>query len=199
MLYDGFFHCLSKQERGSRVPVGQLSQIVNNYHTGVGTVTFKYFPDFPGAEFGTFIWLDEDRSSAHEEPFNDAVVFINDRYRDDRPMRRLIAAKELMHVFDTGAQKTDDPDKYRRLLKEIQDTPVQQDMSDQYAADRIALWKATIALIPPWIRAEFKAGWDSNDIKAPEIAARLWLPEATVSAAMGDYYDQMLARFVPDA
>jgi hypothetical protein len=32
--------------------------------------------------------------------------------------------------------------------------------------------------------------------KAPELAARWWLPEATVTAAMGDYYDVAFRRFV---
>lgn len=173
-----------------------LRDIVNVHHQGVGTVTFKFFDDFPGAQFGTFIWLDEERTSPHDEPYNDAVVFINSRYRDDRPMRRLIAAKELMHVFDTTEQKTGDPDKYRTLLKEIESTPIQEDMSQQYAADRVALWKAVIALVPPWIRDEFKGQWDSGAVKAPEIAARLWLPEVTVSAAMGDYYEIMFDRYL---
>ena len=176
-----------------------LRSIVNNHHAGVGTVTFRFFDDFPGAQFGTFIWLDEERTSPHDEAFNDAVVFINGRYRDDRQMRRIIGAKELMHVFDTEDQKTGDPESYRTLLKEIESAPVQEDMSPQYTADRAALWKATIALIPPWIRDEFKAGWASGEVKAPEIAARLWLPESTVSSAMGGYYDVMFKRLIGDA
>lgn len=157
----------------------------------------KHFQDFPGAQFGHFIWLEEQRSSAYEEPFNDAIIFINSKYRSDRPMRRLVGAKELMHVFDGPDQRTNTEEKFKDLLLEIESNPVSADFSDQYAADRFALWKATIALVPPWIRDEFKAAWDSGDVKAPEIATRLWLPESAVIAAMGPYYDRVMARLLP--
>jgi len=147
---------------------------------------------------GHFIWLDEDRTSAYDETFNDAVVFINSKHRNNRPMRRLIAAKELMHVFDEPGQKADTPEKFKDLLLEIEANPVAADMSDQYSADRGALWKATLALIPPWVRDEFRSEWLDGTIKAPELSARLLLPESAIKAAMGDYYERAMARFLPD-
>ena len=194
MQYKDLFSELSKLDRAARIEVESLRDIVNRHHAGVGTVTFRYFADFPGATWGNFIWLDEERTSAHEEPYNDAVVFINNRFSEERSMRRIIGAKELMHVFDNKEQRAGDPDTFRKLLSEIASKPIASSF-EPYGADRVALWKAIIALIPPWIRSEYKPQWDSQAIKAHELAARWWLPESVVSAAMGSYYDEASALF----
>lgn len=161
-------------------------------------MTTKFFSDFDGAQFGNFIWLEEERTSPYEEPFNDAVVFINSRFVKDLPMRRIIAAKELMHVFDDKSAQTDDRRKFVDLLTEIASSPVPADASERYAADRGALWKAILCLIPPWIRNEYLDQWNDQTIKAPELASILWLPENVVAAAMGAYYDVAVRRFLPD-
>ena len=59
-----------------------------------------------------------------EEPFNNAVIFINDLYQNDRPMRRLIAAKELMHVFDEAESQTRNEGHFRILISEIGSVPL---------------------------------------------------------------------------
>ena len=138
--------------------------------------------------------MDEERTSPHDEPFNDAVVFINDRFAEDRPMRRIIAAKELMHVFDTASQRAGDPESFRKLLADIASKPM-NGASEPYGADRSALWKAIVAMVPPWIRAEYLEQWRSQSIKVHELAARLWLPESIVAAAMGEYYETALRLF----
>lgn len=186
---------LAEKGQGKRVAIDALIQLVDLHHAAVGSITFKYFQHFPGAQHGNFIWLEEERTSPHEEPFNDALIFINSEFRQDRPMRRLIAAKELMHVFDGPNQRTATPQDFRKLINEIEAKPVSDDISAQYDADRMALWKATIALVPPWLRAEYLPAWNSGDVQAPELAARWWLPEVTVSSAMGSYYEKMCERF----
>ena len=198
MQYSAFFAVLAEKRTAARIEVELLSEIVHLHHTGVGKISFKYFQDFEGAQMGHFLWLEDERTSAYEEPFNDAVIFINSRYRDNRAMRRLVSAKELMHVFGTPEQRTDSSETFKALLMEIEANPVAQDASKQYEADRGALWQATIALIPPWIRDEFRQDWLDGKIKAPELAARWWLPESAVIAAMGDYYEKALARFLPE-
>lgn len=196
MKYSEFFKCLEERRPHPRVDVELLKAIVNDHHKGVGKVEFRFFQDFEGAEIGNFIWLQEERTSAYEEPFNDAVVFINDRFENNRPMRRTIAAKELMHVFDAPEERIGNKDTFRALLLEIESNPVAAESSLAYAADRGALWKATLALIPPWLREEFRAEWSAGSIKAAELAARWWLPENVITAAMGDYYERMYERFV---
>lgn len=196
MNFQSFFKCLAEKAPHPRVDVELLKQLVNDHHPGVGKVQFRFFQDFDGAEIGNFIWLEEQRTSAYEDPFNDAVVFINDRFENNRPMRRIIAAKELMHVFDAPEERIGNRDSFKALLLEIESNPVPTDASLAYAADRGALWKATLALVPPWIRDEFRAQWIDGSVKAPELAARWWLPENVVTAAMGDYYDRMYDRFV---
>ena len=198
MKYEQFIKVLQETKPTTRVLVEDLRRIVNERHEGVGQVAFRFFEDFPGAQLGSFTWLEDERTSPYQDPFNDAIVFINDRYRNDREMIRLIAAKELMHVFDTDEQKTDSPEKYKTLLKQIESSPIVDDQSEQYAADRVALWKATIALVPPCIRSEYLEGWRNGEIKAPEISAKLWLPDATISACMGDYYDVAVERFLSE-
>ncbi len=103
-------------------------------------------------------------------------------------MRRIVAAKELMHVFDAPGQRASDPALVRKLIQEINSKPLSEDSSEPYKADRFALWKATIALVPPWIRDEFIDQWRAGTVKAHELVARWWLPESVVSAAMGAYY-----------
>jgi hypothetical protein len=196
MRFHDFFRCLTEKRPTPRVEVSSLAKIVNLHHFGVGTLTFKYFPDFDGAQFGNFIWLDEERTSPYEDPYNNAVVFINSRFQDDIPMRRIIAAKELMHVFDSPDQKADNPAKFKTLLDEIASSPIPEDQSERYAADRGALWKAILSLVPPWIRDEHRQSGSDQPHKAAELAALLWLPENVVAAAMGDYYDKAAAHFL---
>lgn len=196
MNFPEFFKCLEERRPHPRVDVELLKSIVNDHHKGVGKVEFRFFQDFEGAEIGNFIWLQEERTSAYDEPFNDAVVFINDKFENNRPMRRTIAAKELMHVFDAPEERIGDKDSFKALLLEIESNPVAAESSLAYAADRGALWKATLALIPPWLREEFRAEWTGGSVKAAELAARWWLPENVITAAMGDYYERMYERFV---
>jgi hypothetical protein len=151
-----FFRCLEEKQPSPHVDVEYLRDIVNLNHVGVGKVTFKYFKDFEGASLGTFIWLEEDRTSAHEEPFSDAVVFVNDKFANDERGRRIVSAKELMHVFDTPAQRSNTPQRVESLMREIESNPVTEDASEQYNADRYALWKAILCLVPPWLRDEYK-------------------------------------------
>ncbi len=198
MQYKRFIKCLEDLNPQARVRIEEMRKIVDEMHIGVGRVSFRYFADFPGAQLGSFIWLDEERTSAYEEPYNDAVAFINDRYREDRDMVRLISAKELMHVFDTEEQRTATPEQYAILLKQIESMTLPEDASEQYAADRVALWKAIIALVPPCIRNQYLDGWKSGEIKAPEISTKVWLPEPTVAAAMGDYYEVAYNRYVSE-
>ncbi|HBK06234.1 MAG TPA: hypothetical protein DDZ81_10260 [Acetobacteraceae bacterium] len=195
MLFKDFFKCLSEKPFTNLIEVDTLADIVNLHHFGVGTLTFRNFPDFQGAQPGNFIWLESDRTSPYEEAFNDAVVFVNENILDDLPTVRIVAAKELMHVFDGAEQRANSPEKFKELLEEIASSPARNDTSPQYDADRVALWKAILALIPPWIREQFVDAWDKGDIKAPELARRLVLPEEVVAAAMGRYYSVYLDRY----
>lgn len=195
MLFHSFINNLAEKKPRPRIEIATLLGLVNAHHLGVGTVTFKYFQDFPGAQLGNFIWLDEDRTSAYDDTYSDAIIFINSNLRTDRPMRRLVAAKELMHVFDGEDQRTSTPEDFKKLINEIADKPVSHDISKQYDADRWALWKAIIALVPPWLRAEYLADWKTQDVKAPELAARWWVPESIAASAMSDYYETMCERF----
>ena len=181
--------------RRSVTSVEHLITLVNLHHKGVGQVSRQFFPNFEGAQAGHFLWLPEDRTSPHDDAFNDAIIYINDLYRDDAPMRRLIACKELMHVFDTDKQKANTPTKLITLIQEIESSPPLQDSSDPYTADRIDTWKALIALVPPWEREKYRLSWDSQTISANTLATRWVIPEFSVRHAMGLYYPKAVAAF----
>jgi hypothetical protein len=193
--FASFIRCLAERPRTPYIKVETLAELVNLHHYGVGKLNIRYFPDFPGAEYGTFIWLEEDRTSAYEEAFSDAEVCINSRYWNDRPHRRLIAAKEMMHVFDSREQQTDTAEKFRTLLDQIASSPLPEDASQPYAADREALWKATVALVPPWIRADCRARSMAGAVSTEQLAAELVLPARVVTAALSDLYEPALRRF----
>lgn len=179
---------------GDTVSVDKLITLVVEHHHGVGAITMRWLPNSENALDGVFLWLEEDRTSPYDEPFNDAVIFINDKHRQDDAMRRFVAAKELMHVFDEEVSQTRDATSFRLLLSEIGSSPLFEDGSLAYRADRIALWKAILALVPPRIRNPYKAAWANSDIKAHELGVRWEIPEQVAAAAMGDYYDKMLLR-----
>lgn len=198
MHYNRFFECLIELRPMPRVEVTQLATIVNQRHNGVGTVSFRTFQDFPGAQLGAFVWLDEDRTSPHEEAFRDAIIFLNSVLHDQRSERRIVAAKELMHVFDAEDERTGTPEAFRQLLHDMENMPLFEDASRQYQADRSALWKAILALVPPWLRREYLAPWRAGQIKAAELATRWWIPENIAASAMGSYYEQMADRLEID-
>lgn len=195
MRFQRFFELLSQQERSPRVLVSDLQRLIDTHHAGVGQIRNQWFPDFEGAAFGNFIWLEEERTSPHEEPFSDARVFVNDRFRDDREMVRIIAAKETMHVFDSREQQTRDPEAFKKLLQEIASKPMQVDTSLPYAADREALWKAVVCLVPPWLRDPYLEQWNAGSVKSHELAVRWSVPTPVANQAMNPYYEEALKRF----
>ncbi|MEQ1640348.1 MAG: hypothetical protein ABL881_06025 [Novosphingobium sp.] len=196
MLYSDFFQELTTRAPAPRVEVDLLAEIINSRHQGVGTVSFRWSDDFEMAQWGTFLWMEEERTSPHEEAFRDAVVFVNSIFKTDRPMRRIIAAKELMHVFDDVDHRADTPDKFKMLLQEVASQTLSEEASAIYLADRRALWKAILALVPPWIREPYLSEYPNN-VKAAELAARWWLPPNIAEAAMGPGYDLARATFLP--
>lgn len=198
MNYRQLIEHLEASSPTSRVEVEDIADLVRARHKGVGELTFRWMENIPGARPGMFIWQDGDRSSPYEEQFNHAHIFINEMYREDREKRRLVGAKELMHVFDTPDQQANDEDRYRTLIQQIEALPMNEDQSPQYQADREALWKARIALVPPSLRQIYLEGWSNGTLQAAELSARFWLPDNEISAIMGKYYDIYLDRFMSD-
>jgi hypothetical protein len=184
VLFRAFFSCLEEKRPVPFVRVDTLASIVNLHHSGVGSLSFRYIDDVPGAQLGSFLWQEDERSSPYDEPFNDAVVFVNENCINDLSMLRIVAAKELMHVFDGPAQRTDSPEKFRRLIEDIASTPIAEDSSEQYTADKEALWKAIIALIPPWIRSPFLEDWNARRVDVAELARLWYLPTEVSNGAL---------------
>jgi hypothetical protein len=198
VLFSRFISQLEEAPRGNHVGIDTLAEIVRLYHFGIGKLEFRWMLNFPGAQMGWFVRKPEDRTSPYEEPFHDAIVYINDLLKGERnlPYRRFVAAKELMHVFDTVDQRADDPQKFRTLLDEIASIPLHEDASAPYEADRQALWKAILSLIPPWVRAQYLDRWNSQAVNASELAALWALPENIVAVAMGHYYEVVKNRYL---
>jgi hypothetical protein len=187
--------CLSEAEPAPFISVDALAKLVNDHHFGIGSLTFRVVEDSPGAPWGNIILRPEDRTSPYEEPFRDAEIFINSSFFTDESMRRLVGAKELMHVFDSAEHRAGSPEVFRLLVQEIASSPMLDDASMPYRADREALWKAIVALIPPWLRNEHKPSCSGDEADFRKAANILKVPPAAVRAAMGDYYEKALVRF----
>ena len=139
VLYHQFYSKLTERAPQQRIAISVITDIINECHQGVGRVAVRYFEHSDGALPGNFIWLEEERTSPYEEPYRDAIAFVSDSLREDRHLRRLVVAKELMHVFDDPEARTADPNAFYRLLAEIESQPLPEDASDPYLADRGAL------------------------------------------------------------
>ncbi|WP_294390327.1 hypothetical protein [uncultured Sphingomonas sp.] len=195
MRYQQFIEQLAQKRPSPRVHIEDLVSLVHDYHHGVGRVFFRYFDHFPGSQYGIFFWMEEELAGRNEEPHRDAQIHLSSVLRDDRPLRRIVAAKEMMHVFDEEKQRTANVEQLRTLLNDIAEKPFLDEASAQYAADREALWKAIIALVPPWLRQEYLDQARAGVIKPAELAARWWLPENVAAAVVGSQYETAAARF----
>ncbi len=116
------------------------------------------------------------------------------RYFRDLNMcwRRYVCCKELMHVFDSAAERTDTAEKFQQLVDEIE-TPLPGDeASPMYDSEIRTLWMAIGILCPESVRAEFKPRWDAKQLSDYEVALELRIPELLTKTIMGPGYDRMI-------
>lgn len=106
--------------------------------------------------------------------------------------KRYVCCKELMHVFDSQAERTDTAEKFQQLVNEIE-TPLPRDeASPMYDTESRTLWMAIAVLCPSDLREQFKPKWDGKQLSDYEVALELRIPEVLIKTIMGSQYDRMI-------
>ena len=119
-------------------------------------------------------------------------------HRDlDMPWRRFVCCKELMHAFDSDAERTNSPDKFGQLLNEIESPLPTELQSAMYLTENRTKWMAILALCPKPVREHFRAGWETGEITEYEIALELQLPEELIPIIMSSSYDRVVDILIP--
>jgi hypothetical protein len=93
--------------------------------------------------------------------------------------RRFVYTKELMHVFDTLEEKTDDAAKLDLLIRRFSDPS--KGMPPQFWAENKAYWRALMCLCPDDRRKEYLAQINANAISLEVVASALRIPPTAVS------------------
>ena len=104
----------------------------------------------------------------------------------DKPWRRFIYTKELMHAFDTDEEKTDTPEKFDAQIKRFGDPAA--DNSAQFRSEVVAFWRALAVLCPEKTRLEMKAELDANEMTLEVAATRLVIPQQRAEDLFRDDY-----------
>jgi hypothetical protein len=88
--------------------------------------------------------------------------------------RRFIYTKELMHVFDTEAEKADTPEKLDVQIDKLGDP--NKPTSAQFRAEQKAFWRALMVLCPENVRAQLPQRLTEGLASPDVLAAELRLP-----------------------
>ncbi len=166
-------------------PLQLLKERVIAFHPNVGDVEFWACKLDQNISRGHMVYH-LDRTSPYEEEYDVASI----RYDQElnRCWRRFVCCKELMHVFDSSAQRVDSVDRVKILLDELQTNPLSEDESPMFTSERDAEWMALLALCPERIRNRYIDGYVSSPERDKEIATELKIPQVYIRALMGVHY-----------
>jgi hypothetical protein len=115
------------------------------------------------------------------------------------PDRRFVCCKELMHTFDTAAEKTDTAEKFEQLLDEIE-TPLPTEVaSAMYLSENRTKWMAALVLCPGPVRDIFQPRWAAEELSDYEVALELQIPETLIAAIMSERYERVFERLIGSA
>jgi len=101
--------------------------------------------------------------------------------------RRLVCAKELMHLFDPATARADNKTRFIKQLSDLT-APPQDTPSDQVNAENRAYWMAIAALCPLSLVDIFRDKWESKNMSDYDIALKFRIPEAYVPLVMSENY-----------
>lgn len=185
----------ANEQTDDSVPVESLRKQVIAHHTTVGDVEFWGCQLDSDVSRGHMV-LSLDRSSAYD----DAYIVASVRFDADldKAWRRYVCCKELMHVFDDSFQRVDCREKFLRLMEELENNPIAVNQSEMFKSERDAEWQALLALCPPRLRQMYKPVFDSGELDADAVAARLIVPPVLIRAIMGAQYERTLERLTGD-
>lgn len=179
-------------------PVGFdfLRGLVTAHHSDIGEVRVYATTYTPPNGQAHYRLGEADRTSGYGQEYQVAEIRYCESLDDDGRELRFALTKELMHVFDTAEERVDTPDKFRRLLHEIQNEPLGRHQSEMYRSELNTRWMALLVLCPKVFRDQYVADYRAGRIADFDIAERFEIPEWTAEALMDDYYDQVYEAFV---
>ena len=112
----------------------------------------------------------------------------------DRPWRRLVCCKELLHTLDVGVSQTVGPEAVERLIDglcskvEIKGAgPLTPEML-QVWNDQLMIWYATAILFPQSVRELVMPVFSNGLMTVEQIATRLDLPINMVMIVLSDQW-----------
>jgi hypothetical protein len=130
--------------------------------------------------------LGADRTSPYDDEFVIAEIRHCEALADDEADLRFALTKELMHAFDTPEERVDTAEKFRQLLHEIQNRPL--NASAMYQSEINTRWMALLVLCPKTFRDPLVADYKAGKLADFDIAAKFRVPEWVVPSVMDDYY-----------
>lgn len=185
----------SRSVEGALISVRRLADYVQANHPDIGEVNF--WPVTLAEEITRgYVVYDYDRSSA----YGDEYKILGIRYSNqlNRCWRRFVICKELMHAYDTEAQRTNSRDKYEILMRQLESLPRSDDFSEMLESEYDAEWMALLVLCPKPTRDQLKTRWLAKELTDLDVALEIRVPEAVVSSLMSDYYDAVHADLIGD-
>ena len=177
-------------------PVGfnYLCDLIVAYHADIGRIE-TYAVTHPEPDRQAYWRLgDTDRSSGYDEEFQVGQIVYCDGLDSDERERRFALTKELMHVFDQAEARVDTPDKFRSLLREIQNKPLEQ--SSMMKSELDTRWMAAIILCPKPFRDSVIDDYKAKKLENFDIAEKFNIPEWVAPFVMDDYYEVAFARLM---
>jgi hypothetical protein len=179
-----------------KVPFKELRAWVNNHHAGVGIVNVRGIK-YPTPNMQAFYRLiGESRTSAYEEAYFEVEICYCTGLDTEPRERRYAWTKELMHVFDAENERADTKEKFKTLLRDIQNEPLLEHASPMYRTDINTRWKAAIVLCPKKYRDVYRADYLVGKMEVSEIAEQFRVPEWIVPFVMDEYYDVAYNSFM---
>jgi len=175
------------------ISLDDLARHIVMHHDHIGEVNF--FPVELDSDVSLgHIKYERDRSSAYGAEFTVANI----RYDNtlNRCWRRYVCCKELMHVFDTAAQRVDSREKFLKLMSEFATLPLSGDISPMLFSELQAEWMAVLVLCPARLREKYRAAWQAKELSDYDVALALKVPEAIINGLMSDYYDNALTNLL---
>jgi hypothetical protein len=110
----------------------------------------------------------------------------------DKPRRRFVYTKELMHLFDTAEEKADTPEKFDAQAERFGDPSAPT--SSQFKAELKAFWRAVAVLCQEERRLEYKAALDLGTTSLPVVATALQIPAVYARHLFREEYPAILAH-----
>lgn len=108
----------------------------------------------------------------------------------DKPQRRFVYTKELMHAFDEPEEKADTPEKFDLQVEKFGDPS--KDTSPMFRAEAKAFWRALGVLCPEKYRLEAKQLLLNNEVDEAIVASRLKIPVNYVRELMRDEFEVII-------